>query len=510
MTTKTRRKAPVKKTITLLTDSVERHQHAVSLYSWELENGTLGGQTSPSTGDAATEDEHSHPWTMDAEGNLVIGEADGHTHEVDEMELTRALAQLRRQMVDVAMAKKSRKTRKAPQAEEDEEEDDEGLPLNKQSRKPRRRLRNGEIHTVSLCRRGINGVRSLLKSIKDGEAEFDLQTTIAKMDNEGLLHALVYVPDLVDHEGDFMSADEIRKMAHNFLLHGGNIDIEHDNIPLSKEDVHIAEHYIVPAGDPKFAGIMDDAGNEIDPTGAWGLILKIHDPDLLAGYELGEWIGVSMAGRAEVELVGKSRLHDTPTPTEDDLNMTPEEMKVLAAEIAKAVAPAVAEAVAPAKPDADDVIDTPANELPEPPGADATEEELEKYLDDLFVAKLDMSKPGDVQKLIKHRREQAAKRAKAEAEAEKLEKAKSDGEGAEETELEKAKRERDEANARIEKLEKASRQPGKDADEDEEDEVEKGGRKVHGLTKSESKQWNLGKQIAERHNKSQRRSSAVA
>lgn len=498
MTTKTRRKtSPVQKTAVLLTQPDQTgHQHALRIYVFDLENAMLGGETSHSTGDAENEEAHAHGWMIDSEGNLVIGEANDHTHEVDEMELSRALARLR-----AISLERSRKTKKADD-EEEEEEDRPSRRINR--RKARRRLKNAEITHVSLCRRGVNGVRSILKSVSDTEARILFKTSIAKMTNEGLLHTLVYLPDDVDHEEDTMTAEEVRKTAHGFLRNGGHIDIEHDGVPLSRDEVHIAEHYIVPPNDPKFAGITDDQGNLIDPTGAWGLILKIHDPDLLAGYELGEWIGVSMAGRAEVEMIGKSRLSDPQE--EEDLNMTPEERKEFAQEIAKATATAVAEAIKPPQsetPPAAPAEPQAAKNLPEPPEDLDDPEVLEKYLDDLFVAELDLTKQSDVQKLIKHRREQAAKRAKAEAEAKKVEKSES-GEGpGKETELEKAKRERDEAQARLEKLEKSSRQPGKDSGD--EDEGKNEGPKVHGLNKSESKGWNLGKQIAERWNKSNRR-----
>ena len=58
-----------------LTDSVSGHTHLV-------EAGTgAGGITSYNSGDAE-QHSHTHPWILEKDGSITIGEADGHVHQV--------------------------------------------------------------------------------------------------------------------------------------------------------------------------------------------------------------------------------------------------------------------------------------------------------------------------------------------------------------------------------------------------------------------------------------------
>lgn len=77
--------AKVRKGGGVITSAEDGHTHIV--YLWELSEGA--GTTSH--GGGTPEAMHSHPFTVDAEGNLKIGENLGHTHEVDQADVTRAL-----------------------------------------------------------------------------------------------------------------------------------------------------------------------------------------------------------------------------------------------------------------------------------------------------------------------------------------------------------------------------------------------------------------------------------
>lgn len=68
----------------VMTSSVEDHAHGVWIYG-------KGGETSYHGG--TSEDTHSHPWMM-RDGRLVIGEANGHVHEVDETAIMMAFTAL--------------------------------------------------------------------------------------------------------------------------------------------------------------------------------------------------------------------------------------------------------------------------------------------------------------------------------------------------------------------------------------------------------------------------------
>lgn len=59
----------------VLTSATEGHTHLVGVNGMARE---FGG------GDTSFNDEHSHPFFIDDNGNIIIGEAEGHTHEVSE------------------------------------------------------------------------------------------------------------------------------------------------------------------------------------------------------------------------------------------------------------------------------------------------------------------------------------------------------------------------------------------------------------------------------------------
>lgn len=191
----------------------------------------------------------------------------------------------------------------------------------------KRRLKNARITHISLCRKGRNKLKTIMKS---GD-RIEVPLIVSKMDEtEGLLYSLVWAPEFADDDGDVMSVPEIQKMAHDFLSNGGNIDVEHDLDPLSTEQVRICETLIVQKGDERFSGMTYD-GETIDPTGSWGIVLKILDPELKAAYDAGEWDGVSMFGQAEGTPVHKTQ----PQPEPETQVMDENEIKAL---VAKAVA----------------------------------------------------------------------------------------------------------------------------------------------------------------------------
>lgn len=262
--------------------------------------------------------------------------------------------------------------------------------LTKAAAPAKRRITKAKITHLSLCQRGKNKQPVLMKS--GNRLQVEMLTKAAK---EGILYALVYVPDRPDSDGDVASADVIKGMAHDFLSNaaeaGGGIDIEHNLQTLGPDKVRIAETFIVQKGDPRFEGWSDYEGKSVDPTGSWGVALKILDPELRAAAERGELNGVSMFGTAEVESV-KAETAAQPTTQDENPDMTPEQMKALAEMIAKALKPE-----APAAP----AVPTPAAK-PEPikfEGDPTNLDDIAKHEEKLFMASLDLSKAEDVAKL---------------------------------------------------------------------------------------------------------------
>jgi len=165
--------------------------------------------------------------------------------------------------------------------------------------KRKRRIKKAKIEFISLCPRGANGFPVIYKS-DENKIEFETLIKDDRFAEHGELTAVVYAPEVRDSQGDIASADVCKQMCHDFAKRGGAIDIEHDNVGLSREDAFVAENFLIQKGDERFAGMKDYNGNPVDVTGGWAVVLKIENEDLRKAYREGAWNGVSMGGRAEV------------------------------------------------------------------------------------------------------------------------------------------------------------------------------------------------------------------
>lgn len=111
---------------------------------------------------------------------------------------------------------------------------------------------------------------------------------VAKSEDElQIVWGEVYAPGYPDSDGDYMTADEIRKMAHAFIQSGrvNMIDVQHDN----REDdynAYVVESFIARKNDPDFI------------QGSWVLGVKIEDPTLWAQVKKGELNGFSFEAQA--------------------------------------------------------------------------------------------------------------------------------------------------------------------------------------------------------------------
>lgn len=180
---------------------------------------------------------------------------------------------------------------------------------------------------------------------------------------KGELTAIVYAPESRDSQGDIASAEVIKQMMYDSARDGVEIDLRHDGAAVSKDAAYIAESFIVQKDDPRFEGITDYDGSPVDPTGAWGTVIKIDDPLLRQKYRDGEWNGVSMGGTAVVEseksaddvervLAGMAKLlngGDSDKNTEGDFDMDPKELaaalKESNADLAKSIVDGVKAAI---------------------------------------------------------------------------------------------------------------------------------------------------------------------
>lgn len=114
------------------------------------------------------------------------------------------------------------------------------------------------------------------------------QTTVcfSKYDDEKqIAYGEVYIPMIPDSQGDFMTAAEIEKMAHEFMMDGllRGVDTEHD---LEDNGSVIVESFIARKGDPDFV------------EGSWVAAVKVTD-ELWPLVKSGELGGFSMYGKGE-------------------------------------------------------------------------------------------------------------------------------------------------------------------------------------------------------------------
>ncbi|MDZ4776688.1 MAG: XkdF-like putative serine protease domain-containing protein [Alphaproteobacteria bacterium] len=98
----------------------------------------------------------------------------------------------------------------------------------------------------------------------------------------------VYVPEQLDTHGDFMTAEEIRKGAYDYMRKAdalAQIDTNHDNV---RTGSYVVESFISRKGDPDF---------KIE--GTWVVGVHIPDDDVWEAVKRGEINGFSM--EAEVQ-----------------------------------------------------------------------------------------------------------------------------------------------------------------------------------------------------------------
>jgi hypothetical protein len=115
------------------------------------------------------------------------------------------------------------------------------------------------------------------------------RVTFAKLDpRKQIAIGAVYEPGIVDSQGDFMTAEVIEKMAHDFMR-GGRMKAVDEEHNLSETGACIVESFIAREGDPDF------------PAGSWVAAVHIPDKNLWAKVEGGQINGFSVFGSGRRE-----------------------------------------------------------------------------------------------------------------------------------------------------------------------------------------------------------------
>jgi len=114
----------------------------------------------------------------------------------------------------------------------------------------------------------------------------DIKFLIVKSDDEKqLITGVVLEPDSVDSQGDVMSAEEIEKAAHFYMLNSRVVGDEHQDIA---DDVSVVESYIAP----------DDLGFDQGAVkkGTWVMTVHVESTDRWQAVKKGDYSGFSVGG----------------------------------------------------------------------------------------------------------------------------------------------------------------------------------------------------------------------
>lgn len=102
------------------------------------------------------------------------------------------------------------------------------------------------------------------------------------------MYGEVLVPDDVDSQGDYMSAEDIEKAAHSYLENSRVVGSSHTHsVQASPVESYIAPHDFTSSG---------PYGDQKIKKGSWILGVKIKDPDEWQKVLNGDYQGFSVGG----------------------------------------------------------------------------------------------------------------------------------------------------------------------------------------------------------------------
>lgn len=157
-----------------------------------------------------------------------------------------------------------------------------------------RKLENVKVTHVSYVDKAANKKQFFLtKSASEPTFETTVKLLTKSDDPQKLVYGVVYEPDVEDIHGDFMDAETIEKAAHGFMADYQQIDKQHD---FTTNAGKVVESYVAP--------VDMTIGETIITKGTWVLVTKATD-EMWESIQKGDFTGYSLAGTAEVEEVKK-------------------------------------------------------------------------------------------------------------------------------------------------------------------------------------------------------------
>ena len=150
-----------------------------------------------------------------------------------------------------------------------------------------REIFDAKIQYVSLVDAAANKRKFLLKKAKDGTCSFVNYGRIIKADTEShYVTGIVYEPMTEDTDGEFMTAEEIRKAAYFYVKNSESVDIQHSFEP--ERSCSVVESWIAKAD--------FSLGGQDVKEGTWLMTVEVTNDDLWEKIQKGEITGFSMGG----------------------------------------------------------------------------------------------------------------------------------------------------------------------------------------------------------------------
>lgn len=150
-----------------------------------------------------------------------------------------------------------------------------------------REIFDARIQFVSLVDAAANKRKFLMTKAEDGTCSFVNYGRILKADSEShYVTGIVYEPMTEDTDGEFMTAEEIRKAAYYYAKNFELVDIQHSFEP--EKSCSVVESWIAKAD--------FSLGGEQVKEGTWLMTVEVVNDELWEKIQKGEITGFSMGG----------------------------------------------------------------------------------------------------------------------------------------------------------------------------------------------------------------------
>ena len=101
-----------------------------------------------------------------------------------------------------------------------------------------------------------------------------MKTFVRKSEEQQIVYGEVYAPDRTDAQGEYMTREHIRKMAHDFIRSGrmASIDVMHGNVVV--KGCSVVESFVAGDTDPLYIPGSWVVGVHVGDKGLWQQIKK--------------------------------------------------------------------------------------------------------------------------------------------------------------------------------------------------------------------------------------------